>query len=130
MGDRGNIVVVHHVGAKKIKRIFLYTHWAGTEIASTLQTALQRKQRWDDEAYLTRIIFCEMIGDDIKGETGFGIGGECVDNEHNVLVVDCAKQTVGVSEDRDAKKIVRRVTFDGFIAFSEEELQKFFEPEE
>ena len=32
--------------------------------------------RLDDAEYLTRIIFCDMVKDNIDGTTGFGIGKE------------------------------------------------------
>ena len=89
MGDRGNIVVVN-----RGKRIYLYTHWRGSDIVNIAKRALGRHQRWSDPAYLTRIIFCEMIDGDVKGETGYGISTELGDNSHPILVVDCDKQEV------------------------------------
>lgn len=69
MGDRGNIVVQGD-GSK----VFLYTHWTGSDLPNILKRALKRgESRWDDAQYLTRIIFCEMVGYDINGTTGFGI---------------------------------------------------------
>jgi hypothetical protein len=85
MGDRGNI---------KIGGVYLYTHWGGSEIKQTLQKALKKKWRWDDESYLARIIFCEMIRGEESGETGFGISTGIVDNEYDILEVDVANQTV------------------------------------
>lgn len=88
MGDRGQILI-------KDTGIYLYTHWSGYTLKKILQTALQRKQRWNDVEYLTRIIFCEMIGDDIKGETGYGIGNiEHGDLNNPLLIVDVKKQTI------------------------------------
>lgn len=90
MGDRGNI---------KVGKVYLYTHWGGSEIKNILKTALIRgKERWNDESYLTRIIFCEMIKSDVMGTTGYGISTEVIDNEHDILEVDCDKQEVnGIS---------------------------------
>lgn len=86
MGDRGNI---------KVGKVYLYTHWGGSEITEILKSALIRgKGRWNDEPYLTRIIFCEMIKDDVMGDTGYGISTVICDNEYPILDVDCAKQTV------------------------------------
>ena len=78
MGDRRNVVVEFENGTS----VALYTHWTGSDLPQTLAKALDRgRSRWDDPAYLTRIIFSEMIaaeaGDDVvavlMGETGFGI---------------------------------------------------------
>lgn len=84
MGDRANVRVQDADG-----HVYLYTHWGGTNLPHVVQMALQRKQRWDDPAYLARIVFCEMVKGDVEGETGFGIYYDIVDNEHPILVLDC-----------------------------------------
>lgn len=88
MGDRANVKVVDGDST-----VFLYTHWSGTELPGILKTALARKVRWDDGAYLTRIIFQEMVGDD-TGESGYGISSTVGDGEDRVLIVDVGTQTV------------------------------------
>lgn len=86
MGDRGNI---------KVGKVYLYTHWYGSNLKEMLVNALKRgRDRWTDEAYLTRIIFCEMIKDEVLEDTGYGISTEIQDNEHEILEVDCKKLTV------------------------------------
>lgn len=87
MGDRGTIFIVD-------TGIFLCTHWTGSELPKILRDALKRGQsRWNDPAYLTRIIFCEMIRGDNEGTTGFGISNSQCDYGAE-LFVHCAKQTV------------------------------------
>lgn len=55
--------------------IHIYQHWDGYDIAKTVANALDRgRSRWDDDEYLNRIIFSEVIKDDIDGETGYGLG--------------------------------------------------------
>lgn len=92
MGDRGNIVVQETEG----KRVYLYTHWKGSQIGGVVAKALAKKKRWDDAPYLARIIFCELIDveGDIKGEAGYGISAGICDNEYPILVVDVEKQVV------------------------------------
>ena len=103
MGDRGNI---------KVGNVYLYTHWTGSHIKKDLQEALKRKQRWDDEPYLTRIIFCQMC-EDYGSETGYGISTVICDNEHNILEVSCDSQKVKeVTEEGD---LVKEWTFAEFI---------------
>jgi hypothetical protein len=93
MGDRPNICLQYEDG----KRIFLYSHWGGSEMPATLQDGLRRGQpRWTDESYLARILFCEMIRGDVLGETGYGIGSYPPDNEYPLLLVDPAKKEVRV----------------------------------
>ena len=90
MGDRGNI---------KVGNVYLYIHWGGSTLKGVLIRALKRKQRWNDEAYLTRIIFCEMMAEEqesLDGETGFGISTKIQDNEHPILEVDCKTQTIKI----------------------------------
>ena len=89
MGDRGTIVVKEGPGT-----IYLYTHWGGSELKTTLRRALGREARWDDPAYLTRIIFCEMVKGHEADETGFGISTQPQDGEYNTLVVNTDSQTV------------------------------------
>lgn len=90
MGDRAQVLV-------KDEGVYLYTHWGGHALQAVVRRALARRERWDDPEYLARILFCEMIGDDVDGETGYGIGtNEHCDNEHPVVVVNCADQTVTI----------------------------------
>ncbi len=93
MGDRANLVVE----TRPDERLFLYTHWRGCELPGILQKALQRHQRWNDPAYLARILFCSML-DDPGGVTGFGIDTGMDDNNHDLLVVIPDKQTVELHE--------------------------------
>ena len=86
MGERGQI---------KIGNIFLYTHWEGYAIKKMLQNALAKKWRWDDEEYLRRIIFCEMVKNDIEQETGYGIGDALhTDLNYPLLEVDVKNQEI------------------------------------
>ena len=87
MGDRGQI----HI---KDSGVWLYTHWGATELPDILRRALARKQRWSDDEYLARIIFSEMIRDEINEETGYGIGKGQHTDVNRVLEVDCQNQQV------------------------------------
>ena len=105
MGDRGNVFVVEQYSSEaKVegappRGIYLYTHWSGSDLPATVAAALQRgRDRWDDGAYLTRIIFDEMTGGD-RGTTGFGIALSPPDNEHPIITVDPRNMTV----ERDGK---------------------------
>lgn len=62
MGNRGNIKVQYQEG----QPIYFYTHWSGSTINSIVRKALKRGQdRWEDESYLARIIFSELIKDEL-----------------------------------------------------------------
>lgn len=86
MGDRANV----HVAG-----VYLYTHWGGSELPETVRRALIRgEERWQDEPYLARIIFCEMVGENVKGTTGYGISAECGDGDDRVVIVDASMQRI------------------------------------
>lgn len=89
MGDRANIVVRDRylLDGGPSEAIFLYSHWGGYELPEVLRKALAKRWRWDDGAYLARIIFDEMIGDEQGGETGYGISTRICDNEYDLLVL-------------------------------------------
>lgn len=83
MGDRANVVVM-----TKPHPVYLYSHWGGRDLPLVVQDALRRgPDRWSDDSYLTRIIFSEMIKDSVEGTTGFGIGTQAPDNEHDLVMV-------------------------------------------
>jgi hypothetical protein len=87
MGDRAN---VHVAGT------YLYSHWGGTELPETVRKALFRgESRWQDEAYLARIIFCDMVAGSETELTGYGISADVGDGSDRILVVDTDKQAVG-----------------------------------
>lgn len=121
MGDRANI----YVSDSYVKGgVYLYSHWDGDGLRTILKTSLAKKWRWDDCAYLTRIIFCEMVKSDINGETGYGISLGLCDNEYPILIVDCEKQIVGEMAEDDLpdsgknynhKKLTNIKTFDEYI---------------
>jgi hypothetical protein len=69
MGDRRNVIINDSAGAG----VALYSHWGGTELPEVVKRALAKRWRWDDSAYLARIIFCEMVKGSEAEETGFGI---------------------------------------------------------
>lgn len=91
MGSRGQIAIDQTDG-----RIYLYTHWSGNKIKDILKNALIRgKDRWEDDEYLTRIIFCEMIEGSVLDTTGFGIGlSEHGDIEYPIPIVNIELGTV------------------------------------
>ena len=127
MGDRGNIRLVGKQFGPT--GIYFYTHWSGSSIKEWLANALERKQRWEDPAYLARIIFCELIapGDDLLGETGYGISCRIQDNEHNILVVDTDNLRVW-EEDVTGEILTKPCTFKQFLVYQKRYPTKGTEP--
>lgn len=104
----------------------LYTHWGGSALHETLQAALKRgHDRWTDPSYLGRIIFSEMIFDDVMGNTGFGIeaiktGSQnyCEANPSRDLIVNLDLQSI-------RKATGGAWTFDEFVQLTPRELEAF-----
>ena len=117
MGDRAQIAIK----ISNDSRVYLYTHWAGSELIDTLKAALKRgKNRWNDEEYLARIIFAEMVKGDLMAETGYGIGTEMHgDIEHPVPILDCQTQMISWCGPRSDHLAV-----ESFAEFISDELQE------
>lgn len=115
MGDRANCVVKQQL-YKCEGEIYLYTHWNGSGLLQTVQAAIQRRLRWDDPTYLTRIIFDQMTAGQQGQETGFGIGvGHPSDNSHDYVVVDVSAQEVRL-EDPSSRAVNQRWSFKDFCS--------------
>ena len=113
MGDRGNIVL--DFGSQRF--IYLYTHWQGSHLAEILRAALSRgRGRWGDAAYLARIVFSEMVRDELLEVVGYGLSPYLTDNEHDLLVVDLVGSRVLLCEGENLKAVRRTWTFDEFVA--------------
>jgi hypothetical protein len=99
MGDRGNIYFVDQHRGKERLGMYMYSHWGGAVIPSVVEAALRRgRERWGDSQYLARIVFCELIKDDLMETTGYGLSTRIGDNEHAIVRVDDVDQTVAVCE--------------------------------
>jgi hypothetical protein len=94
MGDRANIAIEQGDGS----RVWLYSHWGGSEMPETLQKALRLRERWDDTAYFASIVYLTMR-DGNDATTGFGITTRITDNEYPILVVDCDKQSITIEDE-------------------------------
>ena len=92
MGERNYIKLLND-------NILLYAHWDTKELLiKKLKNALIRgKSRWTDRQYLNRIIFSEIVKDDIEGTTNYGLSSDLWDGQI-VLEVDIENRKVnGVS---------------------------------
>lgn len=95
MGDRANV----YISNDETHGVYLYTHWAGSELPETVRKALIRgRERWEDDQYLARIVFAEMIHGDTGSLTGYGIAAFCGDGDSRVILVDVDKKTVAYAK--------------------------------
>ena len=94
MGDRANFGIKQADG----NTIFVYGHWAGHEMLARFAKAINRADsagRIGDDAYATRIIISDLIGDDWSQDLSWGISiNTFPDNEHKVPVYDLSSDTV------------------------------------
>lgn len=114
MGDRSNIVIENTYGEAP-NRVYLYGHWTGQNIIKSAVHGLNSGRATDSE-YLARIVFEDMVKNDLGSETGYGIGARLGDNEHPILVISDTRdngtvvyfeeqKTYGESFDVATKKI-------------------------
>ena len=90
MGTRAQVHIVD-------TGIYLYQHYDGYHLPTIVRNAMIRgKDRLSDDEYLTRIIFSEMVRDDIDGSTGYGIGKNQHSDIEYLVTVDVAKQRITV----------------------------------
>lgn len=116
MGDRANIGIRY--GGNKI--VYFYGHWAGSYYIQSLAKSLDRsRSRWGDASYLARIIFCDFVGDNVDGLTGFGIAPYIVDNEYPIMVVDPSRKCVDEYKSRSNPEIDDKDASYSFEAFIE-----------
>lgn len=95
MGDRANIKFIEENGGT----LFFYTHWHGFEyMKEALRRALSLRERWDDDSYLARIIFCEVVKGADNKTTGFGLSTYETDNENPIIEVNAKNQTVTIGQ--------------------------------
>jgi len=122
MGDRANIAIVQDHGPG---RVYLYGHWSGYDMPNIVQKALAKHWRWEDDAYLARVVFDVLTEGSHGQETGFGISTSICDNEHPIIVLDPKTQTVWL-EDRQGKSNGQSWSFEA-VAQSDETFEKAYE---
>lgn len=118
MGDRANILVQEYRDSEQ--GIYLYTHWSGERLPYLLQEVLSRRARWNDGAYLTRMIFSKMVEKNISDETGYGISLHIPDNESGrpIIKVYISQQIVNIGRGS--------WTFEDYINLTEEDIQQYY----
>jgi hypothetical protein len=94
MGDRANFGIKQADG----NIIFVYGHWAGHQMLARFAKAIDRAVdagRIGDDAYATRIIISDLIGEDWNQDLRWGITvNTLADNEHKIPVFDLTNDTV------------------------------------
>ena len=94
MGDRSNIVVMQDNN----QSVWLYGHWMGEDAISIVGEVLNKKLRWTDAPYLTRMLFSRMTENAYDEETGFGISTAMQDNEYPIIILNPRTQEAWLEE--------------------------------
>lgn len=110
MGDRSNIVIQDGED-----RIYLYSHWRGQSAISAAVHGL-RSGRVGDPAYLARIIFSNLVKNDLAEETGYGISTRIQDNEHPIFVIDGDTGNVWFEDEEGRDRITAVIDRESFLA--------------
>lgn len=98
MGDRGQVKIIGTSEGSSTE-LYFYTHWCATSLENFVSDALNRgRGRWNDSEYLNRIIFSEMIKDEVMSDIGFGIGFEPHADIWKLVVVNHLDKTAGIME--------------------------------
>lgn len=126
MGSRANVFVMD---GTPTSGVYLYTHNGGYDLPSVVQAALRRARNcWDDAQYLTRVIFCEMVREDVEGTGGYGISARIGDNSYPIIVVDTSSGMIGFATEPGMRESPqpypeKKLTFEEFINASIEDLK-------
>ena len=76
MGNRNNVIIFQPSWPREEdpQPLYLYSHWGGNDLAIVVMQAIDRAgERLRDPAYFSRIMFEEMIKDDLGRNTSYGI---------------------------------------------------------
>lgn len=94
MGDRA---VVGFKANPESPVIYLYSHWAGSDMTFLVAKALEKAEpRWNDSDYATRIVISQLIAEDWNSETGWGISVDtfAYPDYPTILVVEWSEKVV------------------------------------
>jgi hypothetical protein len=98
--------------------VYLYTNSLGHKLPKILQKALLRgKSKWGNTNVLTRVIFSEMIQNDVLGNDGFSISTQISDNDHLILAVNDQKEIVGICG--ESGRCYKRWNFEKYLNIEE-----------
>jgi len=69
--------------------VFLYTHDLAHNILHIVYDVLNRKTKWDDPDYLSRMLFCKLVPPELwNSDKGFGIGTQMYHDIKLLITID------------------------------------------
>lgn len=115
MGDRANVYIQDSYSEGV--GVYLYSHWGGEAFQQRALDVLNSdvaRDRWNDSAYLGRILIQGLLIDKPFNSTGYGVSAAMPDNSYPILVLDTLNQRAAlVMEGRENERLTTEgVTFD------------------
>lgn len=129
MGDRANIRLVLEEDKPSLN---LYTHWGGYRWHLQLADALKfGKNRWDDPAYLTRILISRLYIGHAEDETGGGISFFQIGGDgYPLYIVDIPNQKVHQVDEDHPEDVAQTWTFAEYVDADHHEHGEDYEEED
>lgn len=96
-------------------RIYLYTHDHADKLLHDVYQTLKQGTRWDDEDYLSKMVFCHMVPQEQwLSDKGYGIGTQMYTDINILITLDVPNQTIaiGSATDRNTRYVL---SFQDFI---------------
>ena len=103
MSTHATVEIWENAAAPKSEErpVVLYQHSDGDMLINDVIEAIKKHTRWNDAAYLSRMIFCQMLCGDLNpltGTTGYGILTDNISDAKIEIVIDCSRQEIIVKE--------------------------------
>jgi hypothetical protein len=98
--------------------VFLYTHNLAHNLVHVVRNVLEKKMRWNDPDYLARMLFCEMVPEELwYSDKGFGIGTEMYVDVKYIISIKTQIFTITLQERSEDDGIFRgtNYTFEDFL---------------
>lgn len=103
LGNRATLVIVPPQtprDGQPVTALCMHCHWSGRELPQRVaQGIYDGRPRWDVPAYMTRVLVCAALADDLDAIDGYGLGlmpfGLATEEGRPFLVVDVRRQRVG-----------------------------------
>ena len=103
MSTHATVEIWENAAAPKSEErpVVLFKHSDGDYLINDVIEAMKRGIRWGDPAYLSRVIFCQMLSGEknpLRESTGYGILTDNIGDAKVEIVIDCNRQEVIVKE--------------------------------
>lgn len=93
--------------------VFLYTHDLAHNILHIVHDVLNRKTKWDDPDYLSRMLFCKLVPPEFwNSDKGFGIGTQMYHNIKLLITIDTVLKKIIITNFENSSIINKSLHYD------------------